>query len=674
MGSADGSKHVPQSKKSSVVSPTTPKKVTASQTFSAFPEAIPSSSNAPRCEDSKSNGPAPSVAQPMVAVLPVASAVSPASPVSISEKPSQSTTRLESRSLTKFSFKVGQVVVITVGNQNRYLGQILKVPNEKNELTLNCRFECESGKSWEDGGTLGGTSGTFKKIISTDDIVNVDATSFTQFPDLKVLRSLSQGARPSKVEKTRPTLLLRSQARVLQSQKDTPIQIQKEEAPNGKDAHLFYGVDPDDDDLEIAYEGPKEKERVEIIEEHYLRSTEQNDEHWKKVASEKELSSFPEVVASFFRKCCVKQSLATVITGSHLKQWIEELKELDLPAAGWLGLTQATMRGHKNVVWMILKNIVDLNAPLIQEVPLAIERLKERRGWRASTTLKNATSFQGALSHLPLYWEGCPSIFLSEHITWKRHVRNWSALTKQEQPKQARPASREDVERFINRHKVHRPHMAVAIMIGWLTAARLGCILQLEVGDVICEKTRLAITFRRGKGVKVRGPYTVDTQPLPTSWFQMWTRYLKERKGNRLFPASIQGYDLCKALQGISEERDGPRLEQRSIRRGALQTMAANGVDEETLMRFSGHTQVNTLRRYLNWNVVNKRVQDTMAGAASSLIPQQQQSHAPEPQTPPFNKKPPPKSSPKKPPPKTRTATRRPAPKVNRKATVPKRK
>jgi hypothetical protein len=42
-------------------------------------------------------------------------------------------------------------------------------------------------------------------------------------------------------------------------------------------------------------------------------------------------------------------------------------------------------------------------------------------------------------------------------------------------------------------------------------------------------------------------------------------------------------------------------LEQRSLRRGALQTMADKGVSEEVMLQFSGHTTVAMLRRYLDW-------------------------------------------------------------------------
>jgi hypothetical protein len=44
-----------------------------------------------------------------------------------------------------------------------------------------------------------------------------------------------------------------------------------------------------------------------------------------------------------------------------------------------------------------------------------------------------------------------------------------------------------------------------------------------------------------------------------------------------------------------------PALEQRSVRRGALQQMADEKVPDETLLLFSGHKRLETLKRYLEW-------------------------------------------------------------------------
>jgi hypothetical protein len=43
------------------------------------------------------------------------------------------------------------------------------------------------------------------------------------------------------------------------------------------------------------------------------------------------------------------------------------------------------------------------------------------------------------------------------------------------------------------------------------------------------------------------------------------------------------------------------QMENRSLRRGALQCLAKAGASIPTLLSFSGHSQVNTLKRYLDF-------------------------------------------------------------------------
>lgn len=318
---------------------------------------------------------------------------------------------------------------------------------------------------------------------------------------------------------------------------------------------------------------------------------------------------------SLNRPRCGEVPLVAALTGQDFRTFVAISKEKPLPAKDWCGLAQTTLKEHVRLIRLMASH-VEVGKNLPDALIGAVERLREQRKWRWSTTLKNAATIQGALAALPLYFEDCPPLLLKEWPPWVKNMSNWAKKTKEEVPTQARPMVREDVDLVIRRFSRSKPHVACAIMLGWLTAARLGCILQLEVKDVIQNASRLAITFRRGKGVLRRGPYTVDTKPLPSSWEVLFTQYVKERVGSRLFPTTLQGSDLCMALRTVN-----PEYEQRSIRRGSLQTMAANGVDEETLMRFSGHTQVGTLRRYLNWNTINSKVQATMCQAATELIP-----------------------------------------------------
>jgi integrase len=154
----------------------------------------------------------------------------------------------------------------------------------------------------------------------------------------------------------------------------------------------------------------------------------------------------------------------------------------------------------------------------------------------------------------------------------------------------------------------------VAMILSWFTAARCGCVLQLHAVDVELTDTGLSVRFRRGKSVRVRGPYTVHTPRLPEQLANKIRSWLEERAGRSLFP-STKGVGIKLALR-----RAHPELEQRSLRRGALQTLAcAPGMTDALLMEFSGHTQVTTLRRYLNWGKVATHLRTEMVKAAGGL-------------------------------------------------------
>ena len=201
---------------------------------------------------------------------------------------------------------------------------------------------------------------------------------------------------------------------------------------------------------------------------------------------------------------------------------------------------------------------------------------------------------------------------MTDATEWSLAMRTFQYRSKETLPNQPKAATWEQVRKAIKETKNDAEAMALLIM--WLTAARGGCIRQLSTANIQSSKTALSITFHQGKGARARGPYTVHTQPIPSEFKARWDKYLESRK-TKLFPLHLTGSSLKNALRKVDAA-----LEQRSIRRGALQTMALNGTSEETLMRFSGHTQVATLRRYLNWNAVNSKVQGEMVSSGKALV------------------------------------------------------
>ena len=82
--------------------------------------------------------------------------------------------------------------------------------------------------------------------------------------------------------------------------------------------------------------------------------------------------------------------------------------------------------------------------------------------------------------------------------------------------------------------------------------------------------------------------------------------------------------DVLAALRRVSHD-----LENRSIRRGALQALANAGTPEDVLLLFSGHTNVVTLRRYLGWGSIGTAKRTTMTTAAAALAPTGGRRHDP---------------------------------------------
>lgn len=298
-------------------------------------------------------------------------------------------------------------------------------------------------------------------------------------------------------------------------------------------------------------------------------------------------------------------------TGAFLKQATSGRAATNIPEAAREALKEATRRGHISYLKMVAAEVKQ-DEPLADACVNAVQRLAEKRQWKKSTQLKAAASLQGAMKILPLYFEEAESVKLGESPIWTLAMRTFQHRCKEELPNQPQAATWKQVSDAIKQTK--NDAQAMALLLGWLTAARLGCIRALSKDHVKLSKDALSITFHQGKGARARGPYTVHTQPIPKEFCARWKKYFDSRD-SKLFPHHLTGSSLKDALRKVDKS-----LEQRSIRRGALQTMAQNGASEETLMRFSGHTQVATLRRYLNWNAINSKVQEEMVSTGKALV------------------------------------------------------
>jgi hypothetical protein len=188
------------------------------------------------------------------------------------------------------------------------------------------------------------------------------------------------------------------------------------------------------------------------------------------------------------------------------------------------------------------------------------------------------------------------------------------------QPVGQKAATLQDVNAALEREI--DPAARAGLMLLWATGARVGCALQLRHFNVDIAKTatpqtgcfRAKVRFTRGKGAKLRGPFTVHTA-LPTTWAKELRRFMSAHTEGGLFPSKAPSLDnpqrevLMQERMLESIRLAGEDLSTRALRRGALQTLAqtlaAQGISQtealERLMAYSGHTNATTLKRYLDW-------------------------------------------------------------------------
>jgi len=227
--------------------------------------------------------------------------------------------------------------------------------------------------------------------------------------------------------------------------------------------------------------------------------------------------------------------------------------------------------------------------------------------WQPQTTFREATSLLGAMSWLPLYSTAPQGIPLMQSAQFRGALATWRLAAQQAQPMNQRVVTVEDMIEAVE--LCMDQEARVMLMLMWLTAGRPGDVQQLQAMDVLMgEEGQLMVSFRHGKAVRMRGPYSVPTSAADaTLWRDELKQYIEARKAatihapwENLFPSTSQGRSLNGTLLNAIRVSN-PELNLRAIRRGSLQTMAVAGVPLNVLRKYSGHTNDAMLLRYLNW-------------------------------------------------------------------------
>ena len=320
-----------------------------------------------------------------------------------------------------------------------------------------------------------------------------------------------------------------------------------------------------------------------------------------------------------FRSRCENGPFAAVVKGHFLTTL--KLRNDTVKDLAQRSLAVSTVKAHKRM----LKFLISLPAKYHQlNLDRAMEQYfldsKARKRWLPTTMVVKLATAHGALRLLPLYAEGELPVLMRESVLWMSAMKAAAKMAKQHPPTQPTAATWKEVEEAINKETIVAVRMAV--LLTWLTCGRGGDVLLLKPDNVelTMRKTPggevpiMSVGFWKGKTVKTRGSYTVFTQQPPPALLEEWKAYHKSVKAGDYLFKGVRGSQIKDALR-----RANAKLEQRSMRRGAIQALAATGLKDEELLHYSGHTNVIMLRRYLNFGKVSGEG-PRLAVQASALV------------------------------------------------------
>ena len=300
------------------------------------------------------------------------------------------------------------------------------------------------------------------------------------------------------------------------------------------------------------------------------------------------------------------------VTGEGLLR-VLQLPEPPLPRLVDSGAATETRKTHRRM----LKTLLGMGeAYKAMVAPVAIvewlDHLRKTKKWAARTMLKYMASTSGALSSLPLYRKGAAPFVLNHFPEWRAALLGVAKLVRKTLPKAPVGATRSQVYQAIQQ-ETSLPVKA-ALILSWICAARTSDIWRLQKRHVtINSDGSLSLTYLETKTAKATGPRPLATAPLPPAWLAIFKNWYNQRNA-WLFPEKGLNSETRAALRRID-----PRLECRSLRRGALSAMAEAGVPSSVLLEYSGHTGEKMLRVYLDWGRLLRSVTTTTAAAGAAL-------------------------------------------------------
>ena len=241
-----------------------------------------------------------------------------------------------------------------------------------------------------------------------------------------------------------------------------------------------------------------------------------------------------------------------------------------------------------------------------------IQQTQEARGWSWGTVRTVIGRAMGALLRVEaLSRQPWPHgrIILAESSEWKDAMRYVDRQVRDRLNTNKIAAALADVAAIIANERIV-PWHRLMVLLAWITSGRLANIETLQRKDIRLESVEnangaavgtLTVFFRQHKTATSRGPYTIVAE-LPTAWTAFFNETIAQWRptpNGRLFRAGA----ARNMTAAIARLKTYTGINSRGIRRGSLRRMAesSRGIPLETLLLFSGHTRIQALYTYLDY-------------------------------------------------------------------------
>jgi hypothetical protein len=317
-------------------------------------------------------------------------------------------------------------------------------------------------------------------------------------------------------------------------------------------------------------------------------------------------AGFPESTEGLHRAQVNPEAIPALTSDQRVADLLS-LTHLVLPKQSSIrsGVSEKQRRKHLYVLLDVINLLCKETKPILsleEAMVRGVDLLEEERAWSAKTTKVNyANCLYGAILRINQYTGLMWTANLALDQTWKDAMTTWTKSALCHVPKWTE-VSIEAVHRMIAKAS---SVVKVWIMLSWASTGRPGNLYSLQWTDLVFSPTKegykVAIQWRRHhKTMEKVGAYTNHSW-IPHEWYETIMQFKSTATSEWLLPLKEQRTYWAELTRLVKEEC--PDWDLRSFRRGALSTMARNGVPLEMLLQFSGHKNIPMLLRYLQFGL-----------------------------------------------------------------------